>query len=167
MKFIAEFEGEQYPLDVQREGEWVIAEVAGRRYKFNAQRIGAGVYLLLGEDGRVSECRLDHSQGDMVEVSVGERTYSIQLSEANRLRHNPASAAAHGGQSKITAAMPGKVVRVMVETGAEVEAGDPLIVVEAMKMQNEMKASRAGRIASINTEAGATVSAGDVLIIIE
>jgi biotin carboxyl carrier protein len=63
--------------------------------------------------------------------------------------------------------MPGRVVRVLVEPGQEVAEGEPLIVVEAMKMQNEMKAPRAGRVASVKAEAGATVSAGDILVVIE
>jgi biotin carboxyl carrier protein len=63
--------------------------------------------------------------------------------------------------------MPGRVVRVLVTVGQQVAAGERLIVVEAMKMQNEMKAPRAGRVASVKAEAGATVSAGDILVVIE
>jgi len=69
--------------------------------------------------------------------------------------------------AQIVAPMPGKIVRVLIEQGASVEAGDSLIVVEAMKMQNEMKAPRAGVIAKLNAQAGATVNAGDVLAVIE
>ena len=71
------------------------------------------------------------------------------------------------GREPITAPMPGRVIRVLVEPGQEVAAGEGLIVVEAMKMQNEMKAPRAGRVASVKAEAGATVSAGDILVVIE
>jgi biotin carboxyl carrier protein len=63
--------------------------------------------------------------------------------------------------------MPGKVVRVLVIEGQEIEPGQGLIIVEAMKMQNEMKASKAGRVVEIKTRDGATVSAGEVLAIIE
>jgi biotin carboxyl carrier protein len=63
--------------------------------------------------------------------------------------------------------MPGKIVRVLVEVGAQVEAGAGVVVVEAMKMQNEMKSPKAGVIISINAEAGATVNAGDVLAVID
>ena len=67
----------------------------------------------------------------------------------------------------MVALMPGRVIRVLVEAGQQVEAGQGLIVVEAMKMQNEMKAPRAGRVASVKAEAGAAVSAGDILMVIE
>lgn len=168
MKFIAEIEDEQRALDVRREGERITASVDDRNYSLIAREVGANDFLLVGADNRVYECRVDDApEGGAVTVHVGHRAYSIQLSDAKRLRRAGASGAAHDGQSKITTQMPGKVVRVLVEAGAMVEAGDAVVVVEAMKMQNEMKAPRAGRIAAINTEAGATVGAGDVLVIIE
>jgi biotin carboxyl carrier protein len=63
--------------------------------------------------------------------------------------------------------MRGKIVRVLVEQGSQVEAGDGIVIVEAMKMQNEMKSPKAGVVASITAIAGATVNAGDVLAMIE
>jgi biotin carboxyl carrier protein len=63
--------------------------------------------------------------------------------------------------------MPGKVVRLLVAEGAEIEAGAGVVVVEAMKMQNEMKAPKSGKVVSLNASPGATVNAGDVLAIIE
>ena len=63
--------------------------------------------------------------------------------------------------------MPGKVVRVHIETGASVEKGAGVVVVEAMKMQNEMKSPRAGVVISINVKPGDTVNAGDVLAVVE
>ena len=68
---------------------------------------------------------------------------------------------------QIVASMPGKVVRVLVEVGAKVEAGDGIVVVEAMKMQNEMKSPKAGLVTSLTATPGATVNAGDVLAEIE
>ena len=63
--------------------------------------------------------------------------------------------------------MPGKIVRVQLEAGAEVEKGTGIVVVEAMKMQNEMKSPRAGVVVSINVKPGDTVNAGDVLAVVE
>jgi biotin carboxyl carrier protein len=63
--------------------------------------------------------------------------------------------------------MPGKVVRLLVEAGQEVEAGHGIVVVEAMKMQNEMKSPKAGIIASINVTVGTTVNGGDLLAVVE
>jgi len=69
--------------------------------------------------------------------------------------------------AEILAPMPGKVVRVQTEVGATVEKGAGVIVVEAMKMQNEMKSPRDGVVVSINVKPGDTVNAGDVLAVIE
>jgi biotin carboxyl carrier protein len=63
--------------------------------------------------------------------------------------------------------MPGKVVRLLVREGDAVAAGQGLVVVEAMKMQNEMKASRAGRVAEVRVSDGDTVAAGDTLVVLE
>ena len=63
--------------------------------------------------------------------------------------------------------MPGKVVRLLVEAGATVEAGDGLVIVEAMKMQNELKSPKSGKVVEIHTQTGATVNAGEVLITVE
>jgi biotin carboxyl carrier protein len=69
--------------------------------------------------------------------------------------------------AEILAPMPGKVVRVQTEAGASVEKGTGVVVVEAMKMQNEMKSPRAGVVVSINVKPGDTVNAGQVLAVIE
>ncbi len=71
------------------------------------------------------------------------------------------------GRQAVAAPMPGRVIRVLVEAGQAVEAGQGLIVVEAMKMQNEMKSPKAGRVIEVKASDGATVAAGDVLIVIE
>src|SRR5438552_1921934 len=69
--------------------------------------------------------------------------------------------------SRIVAPMPGKVVRVLVEVGEQVEAGAGIVVVEAIKMKKEMKTPMAGTVVTLNVSAGITVNAGDVLAVIE
>ena len=79
-----------------------------------------------------------------------------------------AGAAAEGdGENRITAPMPGKVVRILVAPGDEIAARQPLVVVEAMKMENEMSASRAGTVKKIPVQEGMSVDAGRVLAVIE
>jgi biotin carboxyl carrier protein len=100
------------------------------------------------------------------EVSVNGRVFHADVFDPRELRGRR-SAADNSGPQAIAALMPGRVIRVLVEPGQEVAAGEGLIVVEAMKMQNETKAPRAGRVAAVKTIAGATVSAGDILLMIE
>jgi biotin carboxyl carrier protein len=100
------------------------------------------------------------------EISVNGRVFHVDVFDPRELRGRR-SAGDNSGPQSIAAPMPGRVIRVLVEPGQEVAADEGLIVVEAMKMQNEMKAPRAGRVAAVKTAAGATVSAGDVLLVIE
>ena len=71
------------------------------------------------------------------------------------------------GPKKITAPMPGKVVRILAVAGTSVESGDGVIVIEAMKMQNELKAPKTGKVQKILASEGTPVNAGDTLAIIE
>jgi biotin carboxyl carrier protein len=168
MKLTADISGEKYELDIKHEGSRVIAEVDGRGYELEARFIHPGSYLLL-VDGHVYECHVDHVEAkrEALEVVVGNCSYAVTLTDPKRLRSTQSSSAHADGTAQIIAPMPGKVVRVLVEAGAEVEAGAGIVVVEAMKMQNEMKSPKAGRVTSINVSAGATVNAGDVLAIVE
>jgi biotin carboxyl carrier protein len=168
MKLTAELGGEKYQLEIKRDGEHVVAEIEGRRRELEVREMGAGVYLLLA-DGHVYECRVNRpgAKQEALEVTVGSRAYSVTLTDPKRLRGGQSAGALLDGTARIVAPMPGKVVRVLVEVGAEVEAGTGLVVVEAMKMQNEMKSPKAGKVMSINVTTGATVNAGDVLAVVE
>jgi biotin carboxyl carrier protein len=100
------------------------------------------------------------------EVWVNGRVFHVEVFDPRSLRGSRSAAEGSGPQT-VAAPMPGRVIRLLVEAGQEVEAGQGLVVVEAMKMQNEMKSPRAGRVAEVRAAAGATVAAGDVLVVIE
>ena len=98
-------------------------------------------------------------------VGLEGRTISVTV---NGRRSAHAEAGAHGhGQVSIAAPMPGRVVRVLVETGDEVSARQGVVVVEAMKMENELRAPRAGRVKEVSVTAGMSVEAGRILAVIE
>jgi biotin carboxyl carrier protein len=99
-------------------------------------------------------------------VTIDGYRFEIEVRDPRRWIRRSA-AGAGGGLEAVSAPMPGKVVRVLVSAGDSVTAGQGLVVVEAMKMQNEMKASRAGRVSAITAREGATVNAGEVLVTIE
>ena len=167
MKLTAEIANEHHELNIKREGTRLSAEVDGRRYELEARELGSGVYLLIA-DGRVYECRIGRKPRSVFDVHIGSHLYTITLADPKRLRGAQASGAQAGeGSVQIVAPMPGKVVRVLVPLGAQVEAGDGLVVVEAMKMQNEMKSPKTGTVTALHAEVGATVNAGDVLVIVE
>ena len=168
MRLLAEIGGEKHELQLRREGERVFAEIDGRVVEFSVRETESGGYLLVIE-GRVYDCRIGQSdaQTEKTQVHVRNRAYTVGLADPKRLRAAESAAAHSDGSQQIVAQMPGKIVRVHVEAGAEVEAGDSILVVEAMKMQNEVKAPKSGTVTVLNAKAGATVNAGEVLAVIE
>jgi biotin carboxyl carrier protein len=168
MKLHALIGNDPTEIQIRDEGGRVFAEIAGRRYELEVHESDAGRYLLIA-NGQVFDCRVEGrvESGKQIDVIVGTGNHAIKLTDPRRLS-NAASADAHGDNAaRIVAPMPGKVVRVLVEVDSEVAVGDGILVVEAMKMQNEMKSPKAGRVVALNIETGATVNGGDVLAVIE
>jgi biotin carboxyl carrier protein len=99
-------------------------------------------------------------------IQVNDRIFDVEIFDPRELRARSSANASHGRQN-IAAPMPGKVVRLLVSVGDQVEPGQGLIVVEAMKMQNEMKSPKTGTVVEVKTKDGATVAAGEILIVIE
>lgn len=168
MKLKAEIAGANHSLEFRRNGTRVSAALDGRHYELQAHDLEPGVYLL-HLDERIYECRVrsvDAAAG-VSEVHVGQQEFQVTLSDPRRLSHAAAAGTLAAGRAAVIAPMPGRVVRVLVEVGAHVETGAGLIVVEAMKMQNELKSPKTGVVTSLNVEAGAAVNAGDTLVVIE
>ena len=146
----------------------VSAEIGGRVYDLEVREPLPGSYLFFhGTD--VHECLVNEraKSKDHFDVSLRARNYAVTIVDPKRLRSRQNSDRHHHGAAEILAPMPGKVVRVQLEAGANVEKGVGIVVVEAMKMQNEMKSPREGVVISINVKPGDTVNAGDVLAVIE
>jgi len=168
MKLSATIADYQTDVQIWDEGRRVFAEIDGRRYELEVHESGPNGYLFISQ-GRVFDCRVEGrpESGKKIDVIVGTTSYAVTITDPKRLR-SATPASVHGSDAaRIVASMPGKVVRVLVEVGAKVEAGDGIIVVEAMKMQNEMKSPKAGIVIALNTQTGATVNGGDVLAVIE
>jgi biotin carboxyl carrier protein len=119
-----------------------------------------GVFSVL-VNGRSYDVRISDA-----EISIGPHKFAFELEDPRVWKRSVASADSHGRVS-IKAAMPGKVVRILVAVGDDVEAGQGILVVEAMKMQNELKSPRAGRVISIEVKANDSVTAGMILAGIE
>jgi biotin carboxyl carrier protein len=113
-------------------------------------------------DGRSYELRRDADK-----IAFDGAVYLTEVRDPRSLRGRRSAAATAEGPKQVTAPMPGKVVRVIAPEGTEVELGAGVVVIEAMKMQNEMKSPKRGIVKKISAPEGATVNAGDTLAIIE
>lgn len=130
----------------------------------DAIEVEPGIYSIL-LDGHSYEVKLEPSE-DGAYATVDGHRYQVQVRDPRRLPRARA-ALSTAGRQRISSPMPGKVVRVLVATGDEVAAGQGLLVVEAMKMQNEIRSPKAGRIVSLGASEGAAVSGGETLAEVE
>jgi biotin carboxyl carrier protein len=168
MKLKAQLSGKEHEITLDFENGIAFAEVDARCYEIEVRELPDGQYLLL-DGSKVFRCRVEtkHDSPNSFEVVLGGLARDVTIVDPKRLRSTHSAGTHHAGAAQIISPMPGKVVRVLVEVGAQVETDAGIIVVEAMKMQNEMKSPKAGVVVSINAETGATVNAGDVLAVID
>jgi biotin carboxyl carrier protein len=117
-------------------------------------------------DGHSYEIKREQTATDL-HLWVGGTRFLVELRDPRSLRSRQKAAGDEKGPRKIVAPMPGRVVRVLVAENSEVEAGQGIVVVEAMKMQNEIKSPKKGVVKKISTIPGAAVKPGDVLAIVE
>ena len=129
--------------------------------EFTVSSLGPGSYLIT-LDARSYRVAL----GPPSEAAVNGRVLRVAVFDP-RDRRAGVGRGAGSGREEIAAPMPGKVIRVLVTVGEAIAQGQGLIVVEAMKMQNEMKSPRAGQVAEVRATDGATVTAGQVLVVVE
>ena len=169
MKFTAELNHEKHEVEIMRgENSSLTAAVDGRVYQLEASEPEPNVYLLKHEN-KIYQIFVSPNEksGEPVAINVGNHHCEIKIYDPKRLRDAGGAGEHADGASEIKTAMPGKLVRILVELGAEIKKGDGVLIVEAMKMQNEMKSPKDGIVKEIRFAEGATVNAGDVLAVIE
>lgn len=168
MKLRASISDREVELVLRVAGRRVAAEIGGRVYNLEIREVEPNCYLFF-LDHHVYECRVSKHAGarEIFDVSMRGRNHAVTLVDPKRLRSGQHSDRQQQGVVEIVAPMNGKVVRIQIEAGTTVEQGTGIVVVEAMKMQNEMKSPRAGVVVSIRVKPGDTVNAGEVLAVIE
>jgi biotin carboxyl carrier protein len=122
--------------------------------------------LSLLVDGHAYEIRREQTATDL-HMWVGSSRFAVELRDPRSLRSRQKAAGDEKGPRKIFAPMPGRIVRLLVAENSEVAAGQGIVVVEAMKMQNEIKSPKKGIVKKISATPGAAVKPGDVLAIVE
>ncbi|HEV3456206.1 MAG TPA: biotin/lipoyl-containing protein [Thermoanaerobaculia bacterium] len=135
--------------------------VDGRTLMVEARTLQPGLISLL-VDGRQYRCVLD---GDG--VWIGGHRYGFEVDDPRSLQGRRGAGAGAAGPRPVKAPMPGRVVRVLVNPGDDVVEQQGIVVIEAMKMQNELKSPKAGKVARVAVAVGDAVGSGDVLAVVE
>jgi biotin carboxyl carrier protein len=164
MKYEAEIDGRRASIEMDERDGRIRATVDGRGYDLEVARPEEGVYLLSSGD-HVYEAHVWSGESKSISVKLRGRLFTANI--IDRKHRRSAAETAGEGQQFLTAPMPGKVVRVLLSAGDEVAAGQGVVVVEAMKMQNEVKSPKSGRVVEVRVAEGATVNANQVLAVVE
>jgi acetyl/propionyl-CoA carboxylase alpha subunit len=164
MKYVATVADQSRVVDVaDADGRYRI-RIDDALWEVDARLTAQGIYSLL-IDGVSYVADVTDRDGICV-VDVGGESYEITVEEQTRHIIRTRGGASGAARSRmLTAPLPGKLTRVAVQAGDVVKAGDTLLVIEAMKMENEFKAGAAGTVAEVRVVPGQAVNAGDVLIV--
>lgn len=158
-------EGKTHRLEIEKiAGRWE-CRFDGQSIHIDAVIPRRDVLSLLIE-GRSYEVKREQSTSDL-HVWVGNSRMAVELRDPRSFRSRQKSASEETGPRKILAPMPGRIVRLLVAEKDDVQAGQGIVVVEAMKMQNEIKSPKKGVVKKILTTPGAAVNPGDVLAVVE
>ena len=160
--------GRSSDVDITMDGDTAVAVVDGRRYELKVAHTNDGNLLLFDQE-RVYDCRVLRAnfRKNRFEVHVGRSILEFDVIDPRTLQSSHSSGGLADGVAQIIAPMPGKVVRILIGEGENVNPGQGVLIVEAMKMQNELKAPKQGVVSAINVSEGVTVNAGDVLAVVE
>jgi len=158
-------DGKNYRLELDRIDSHWQCRLDGREVQIDAILSRRNVLSVI-IDGKSYEVKRERTSTDL-HLWLGPVRYAAELRDPRSLRSRKGTGADEKGPRKLIAPMPGKVVRLLVAEKAQVEAGQGILVVEAMKMQNEIKSPRAGIVQKLVAAEGGAVNAGDVLAIVE
>jgi len=157
--------GQQIPVGLELFGERVKVKLAGKAMEVNVARIAEKVFSLI-LDG-CSYNVVVNPQPEGFQVFVNGKVFQVSLNDPSKERPFSSRRMDEVGSMKVSVPMPGKVVKVLVSEGDSVQKGQGLVVVEAMKMQNEVRAPKRGEVKQINVSDGETVNAGEILVVVE
>ena len=167
MRWVVRGGRSSHGVEVERRGDYFSVEMDGQGHELELVSLdGAVASLRFPATGRSLQITYHHGSNGSWRVTVGQREFDLEvLTPAEAVE--AVSAARDSGPSRVMAPIPGKVVAVKIAPGDEVEPGQALIVLEAMKMENELAADQAGKVAAIHVAAGDTVEVGELLVELE
>jgi len=166
MKIELDIDGQTIEMEFVFAGDSVQLTFGGATREAQVSEPEPGIFTIIIND-RVYRCALEKSPSGSIEVIVNGKRIPVAVRDKKHLRGQAGAGAGAGGRVALSSPMPGKVVRVLLKTGDEVSAHQGVLIVEAMKMQNEVQSPKAGKVAEIKVSEGQTVNAGETLAVIE
>ncbi len=165
MKLEVQIGGRRREVEVAREGSRLRVRLDGCELAADAVEVATGTYSIL-LDGQSFEVRVQPEPGGGLHVQTYGEEFPVVVHDPRVWRGKRGGMLEAEGRQQVSAPMPGKVVRVLVAVGDKVEAGQGLLVVEAMKMQNEIRAPKSGTVERILVAEGQNVTSGHTLAIV-
>ena len=151
-----------------------IVTVRGRRRSYDVSWVDAATLSLipLNDEKQIQEFGIEAAGGGELQVTAGGRTFRATASSDGKSHQRHPHRAERAavpmeGRQSVVATMPGRVARVLVAVGDRVAAGQAVVVLEAMKMENEMRAPKEGVVREVRATPGAAIDAGAVLVVID
>jgi acetyl/propionyl-CoA carboxylase alpha subunit len=154
--------GGRFRLEVRPAGDTAPADA----FEVDASRTELGLSIVSARDGRVCDAAVTDRGGGLCLVQLPHVDLDAVI-DGRRRHDDPHRESAGDGEVRVSAPMPGRVLRLLVQPGDVVAVRQPLVVVEAMKMENELTAPRAGRVREVGVTEGASVEAGRVLVVLD
>ena len=169
-KYIAIHDGKETPITIDEIAPDCLRIVSnGKTWEVNLHGAGPNHYSVIHE-GRSHDLRF-HQNGPELQAFLGGEHLYFQLDKAGQVKKSKTdtgkSAGKIEGKIELTAQMPGKIVSVAVKKGDIVSEGQGVVVLEAMKMENEMKSPKAGSVTDVRVSPGQSVESGALLVVIE
>lgn len=161
MKYTTIVNNEQFEVEIQRDGS---VFVNGKRHEVDWLELPESLYSMI-KDNKSIEVAIDENDGNY-NVLLEGRLYEAQVLDQRAMLMLGRKGGLKLDSGEINAPMPGLIIDVLVNVGDEVNEGDTVIILESMKMQNELKAPRTGAVQAIQCEQGDTVDKGALLITI-
>lgn len=166
MELIARYEGREAEVHLEEKDDAYSIRVDGKTYEVDFAKI-SGDALSLRVDGRQYVVAVHPDGSDRYKISQSSGISEVELLDPLTYLARQAHGGAGAGAQQVTAYMPGRVTKLLATEGDEVESGQGIVVLEAMKMENEIQAERDGKVKKIYVQEGQAVEGGDVLFELE
>jgi biotin carboxyl carrier protein len=165
MRFEIELGSNVRTVELSGAGRLLSCAIDGRVIEADVIELSPGIYsILIG--GESFEAHVERNATGL-RVAVAGREYLATIRDPRERRRARARTLEAEGRQQVLAPMPGKIIRLLVKPGDQVEVGEGLLVVEAMKMQNEVRSPKSGRVERLLVAEGTAVNAGEILAVID